>query len=68
MTCEWCGRDVTLMDGHFCGQCSSQIAAAVGSALGDVSGLGTYEVNEVYVNKDGDLIVSWTYEGAATDA
>lgn len=54
MTCEGCGRDVTLMDGHYCGQCTGQIAANIQGAINDLAILdGT--VKDVYTGDDGHL-------------
>lgn len=64
MTCEGCGREVTLMDGHFCGQCSGQIAASVTSALADVSVVDV-DLEDVFVGKDGLLYIRADYEGGA---
>lgn len=64
MTCEGCGREVTLMDGHFCGQCSSKIGGAVSSALEDVSVL-TADLKDVFVGKDGLLYIRANFEGGS---
>jgi len=65
MTCEGCGRQVELMDGHYCGQCLGQVAAAVQSAVDDLS-VFDGEVYDVFVAKDDRLCVK--LDRGVTDA
>lgn len=64
MTCEGCDRQVTLMDGHYCGHCGNAIAAAVAEALEDVDVVDG-EVNDVYVATDEKLHVTINREQEA---
>ena len=64
MTCVGCGREVTLLDGRFCGLCGSAISAAINTALKDVSVVEA-QVHDVTASiKDGLLHVRLEYEGA----
>lgn len=67
MTCEGCEREVTLLDGHYCGRCSSEISGAVTDALADVDAISG-PVHDVAVGKDGFLHIRVGRDGGAADA
>lgn len=67
MTCEGCERDVTLLDGHYCGRCGSEISGAVNDALADVDAISG-PVHDVIVGTDGYLHIRVARDGGQTDA